>query len=481
MTKRIAYLPKSGKVALAARFAIFLLIAAAVSFTGIIPRKQLLVAQKPIGAARLISYEPLLAIEGEMCEWVPASGSTSLVAALRQEQLSARAMASRASDDEAQRAEVAKRKPVRMIQDPYAAFSSVAVDFTSNEVVMTDENLFGVVTYDRLANTPPRASMTEPKRRIAGEKTKLEYQCGLYIDPKSGDIYAVNNDTVDTLVIFSREAKGDVAPIRELETPHGTFGIAIDEGAQEMFLTVQHDSAVVVYPKLAQGKDSPIRLLQGDRTRLADPHGIALDTRNNLIYVTNHGSRHQVDPSAINLPSTGFLGFWEGKTNWPLGLNYAVPGSGDNLPASITVYPKTAKGDTPPLRVIEGPKTQFNWPSGIAVDPDRDEIFVANDVGDSILVFRASASGDVAPIRVLKGPKSLVKNPTGLFLDTKNNELWVSNFGNHTATVYKPTAEGDAPPLRVIRTAPLDVPAPMFSNPYSNAYDEKRDQILVPN
>ena len=103
----------------------------------------------------------------------------------------------------------------------------------------------------------------------------------------------MNNDTIDTLTIFSRQSRGDVPPTRELYTPHGTFGIAVDEQAEEMYLTIQHDSAVVVYKKYATKEDAPIRLLQGDRTKLADPHGIAVDTKNNLIYVTNHRSEER--------------------------------------------------------------------------------------------------------------------------------------------------------------------------------------------
>ena len=123
----------------------------------------------------------------------------------------------------------------------------------------------------------------------------------------------------------------------------------------------------------------------------------------------------------------------------------------------------------------------MDWPAGLAFHPGRNELFVANDVGDSVLVFDASASGDAAPIRVLKGPKTSIKNPSGLYLDLKNNELWVANFGNHTATVYSPTASGDTPPLRTIRSAPAGTPAPMLGNTHPVAYDTKRDQILVPN
>ena len=431
--------------------------------------------RQPTGAPQLVGYEALPAMpemNGEMCEWMPASASSMLAASFQQ------AGAGAGRSEAALRAEIRARKPVRMVRDSYAAYSSVAVDIANNEVILTDENLFQVLVYDRTANTPPTARMTEPKRMLGGEETKIEFQCGLYIDPRTGDIYAVNNDTIDTLTIFNRQARGNVPPTRELYTPHGTFGIAVDEGAQEMFLTIQHDSAVVVYKKYADKEEPPVRLIQGDRTKLADPHGVAVDTKNNLLYVTNHGSVSSRDTTA---KSEGSLGRGVGKPNWPLGQDVAIPGSGRHEPPSITVYRKDAQGDVAPVRIISGPKTMFNWPTGIAVDQDRDELFISNDNGDEILVFRASANGDVAPIRVLKGPKTQIKNPTGVFLDLTNNELWVANFGNHMATVYRRDATGDTPPLRVIRSGPADAPSPMIGNPHPVAYDTKRDEILVPN
>jgi DNA-binding beta-propeller fold protein YncE len=228
---------------------------------------------------------------------------------------------------------------------------------------------------------------------------------------------------------------------------------------------------------MAKGDEAPIRLLQGDRTLLADPVGIALDTKNDEIFISNRGAVSQFRRN----PEVSFGRRRGEKPNWPLGFDNQVPGTGRNGPSSITVYARTASGDAPPLRVIQGPKTQMNWPAGLAVDSGRGELYVANDVGDSVLVFSSSARGDVAPIRVIKGPRSLVKNPTGVFLDTENDELWVANFGNHTATVYKRTASGDMPPLRVIRSGPLDAPTPILGNPHPLAFDSKREEILVPN
>lgn len=446
----------------------------------------------PVMAERLIFSSgslPQPFEDGEMCQWEPASANSNLFAAL-EAQAPASEQAARSSD-EIRTVDFSQRKPVRKIHDSFSAFSSVAVDPANDEVVFTDENLFNILTYDRLANTPPRATMTEPKRRIGGLKTDIEFQCSLYIDPKNGDIYSVNNDTTGKLVIFSRQARGDVPPDRYINTPDGTFGIAVDEEHQELMLSVQHTSAVVTYRKMAEADEGPIRLLQGDRTQLADPHGMTFDSKNDLIFVTNHGSVNSVQASprrdgtrGQDVLRTADFRRGLGKTNWPLGYNFAIEeaiaGSGRHVPPSITVYPRTAVGDAAPLRVIQGPKTQMNWPTGLAYDPRTDEIFVANDMGDNVLVFSATANGDVAPSRVIKGPKSKIKSPTGVFLDIQHDELWVSNFGNHSATVYRSNASGDTPPLRVIRSAPEAQPTLMIGNARVS-YDTKREEILVPN
>jgi hypothetical protein len=307
--------------------------------------------------------------------------------------------------------------------------------------------------------------------------TELEFVCGVYVDPASGDVYGINNDTLNKMAVFSRRANGNAVPDRYLEVPQGTFGITVDEKSQELMLTVEDDSAVVTFRKTAKEKDSPIRILQGEHTLLANPHGIAHDSKTDRIYVTNFG--------AVNKNVHPATGPWEGTTGrgvgreiWPAGRNYSVPGTGEFRPPSINVYARTAEWDTPPLQMIQGPKTLLNWPAALAVDPERGEIFVANDTTSQILVFKADANGDVAPIRILAGPRTLIKNPTGVAVDSKNQELWVTNLSNHNATVYKLSASGDTPPLRVIRGAPENVQTPTFINSRL-AFDTKRDELLV--
>src|SRR5262249_54377705 len=134
--------------------------------------------------------------------------------------------------------------------------------------------------------------------------------------------------------------------------------------------------------------------------------------------------------------------------------------------------------DTAPVRVIQGPKTQLNWPGHMALDPETGDLYVANDVGQSIIVFRGTDQGDVAPRRTLKGPKTGLSYPTGLFVDSKNKELWVSNMGNSSATVYPLNATGDAAPIRTIRSAPKNKTSLRFGKTQAVAYDSKREEIL---
>jgi DNA-binding beta-propeller fold protein YncE len=371
--------------------------------------------------------------------------------------------------------------PVRDIRDAYPAFAAVSVDMERNEVIVTDENLFQVLVYDRTENTPAGTPFSKPKRIISGEDTNIEFQSGVYVDQKTGDIYAANNDTRDTLVVFKHGAEGNVKPIRQVETPHGTFGVVIDEVHEELFMTEQHDSALVVYKKGATQEESPIRFLQGDKTGLQDPHGIALDAKEDVLFVANYGSTHDV--AFTDKPKTGVnqADNREGKSNWPLGREFAVPGSGTINPPSITVYARTAKGNAAPLRKIQGDKTGLNWPTGLAFDPQGRELFVANDAAHEILVFDARAAGNVAPKRILKGPATKLANPTGVFADTKNRELWVANFGGHSATVYDLASSGNAAPKRVIRNAPEGTPSLMIGNPGAVGYDSTREEILVPN
>src|SRR5262249_43235226 len=163
-------------------------------------------------------------------------------------------------------------------------------------------------------NTPSTAEFTPPKRVIEGPKTDLEYNNGLYIDPKNGDIYSVASDTADNMIVFSHDSQGNVPPKRKLKTPHRNFASAVDEEKGEVSITFQYPPKVVVYRKDASGDDKPIRVLEGEHTGIYDAHGMAIDIQKKLLFVSS----------------------------WGNASNYKVPGTGKFYPPSVTVFPLDA-------------------------------------------------------------------------------------------------------------------------------------------
>jgi hypothetical protein len=319
-------------------------------------------------------------------------------------------------------------------------------------VVLVDTNTFSVKTFSRTENTPAETRASTPIRAVEGPKTKLEFNNGLYVDPKTGDVTTVAADN-DFLVTFPHGAAGDTQPSRTLKVTHRGYAIAVNEEKQEMYLSVQYPPQIAVYHKNADGTEKPIRLLMGESTRLSDSHGMTIDVKRKLLFVNNWG--HVSD--------------------------HLTAGTGRFEAPSITAYPLDADGDTPPVRVIQGSKTQLNWPAMMSVDAATGDLFVANDLGESILVFHETDHGDVAPYRVIKGSKTGLSNPMGVFVDSQNKELWVSNLGNSSATVYPLNAKGNQAPLRTIRTAPAGKVSLKFGKPSGTAYDSKREQLLVAN
>jgi DNA-binding beta-propeller fold protein YncE len=355
--------------------------------------------------------------------------------------------------------------PVRQVSDPYPVFNGIAVDPVNNVVAMSDVNKKSLLNYDRTADSS-RSGITAPRRQVFGPLTNIGFIAGVMVDPQRREMYAVNNDIEDTMVVLPYDAKGNAEPSRILSIPHQAWGLAMSRSHDQIAITVELQEAVIFYKRDARGVASPLRNIRGANTGLADPHGIFWDDRHNEIGVANHGNyRGLIKDVGAGCTATGT----------------ADPEGGAVLPSSITIYAGDAKGDVRPLRTVQGEKTQLDFPMGLSVDEEHDEFAVANNGGNSVLVFSRRASGDAAPIRVLSGDRTGINRPMGIAIDSRNDELWVSNFGDHTALVFDRQASGNSAPKRIIRTAPAGTPSPGFGNPQTVAYDGARDEILVPN
>jgi DNA-binding beta-propeller fold protein YncE len=355
--------------------------------------------------------------------------------------------------------------PIRLVTDPYPTFNGISLDPANNRVAMSDENRKSVLVYDR-ASGDKSAAVTSPLRQIIGPESQIGYIAGVMFDPAHHEIYAVNNDLDDRIVVFEDDAGGDLKPKRRLYVPHQAWGLSLNAAADQFAISVQQLSMVAFYRREASGLEAPLRIIEGPDTGLADPHGIYWDVQHHELIVANHGNSSVI---------ASYSAYDAGVSS------KARSAGGHFLPPSLNIFEDSVKGNAKPVRTIQGPHTHLNWPMGVDLDEQHDEIAVADNGDNSVVIFRRADSGDVAPVRIIRGPRTGIASPMGVAIDEKNDEIWVANYGDHTAAVYARTANGNVAPKRILRNAPEGTPTGGFGNPYAVAYDSKRDQLLVPN
>jgi DNA-binding beta-propeller fold protein YncE len=144
--------------------------------------------------------------------------------------------------------------------------------------------------------------------------------------------------------------------------------------------------------------------------------------------------------------------------------------------ASVTVYSRTASGNTAPLRTLSGLATGLNSPQGLALDLTHNELVVANPATFTVAVYARTASGDTAPLRTLSGLATGLVGPGGVAVDLTHNELVVANYGNNSVTVYSRTASDNTAPLRMLSGA-----ATGLIDPAGVALDLTNNELVVGN
>jgi DNA-binding beta-propeller fold protein YncE len=173
--------------------------------------------------------------------------------------------------------------------------------------------------------------------------------------------------TQPRIAVFARLANGDAAPTR-LITGQNTLlgrtihGLAYDPARDEIVAPNALADAVLVFRAGASGAEHPLRVIQGPHTHLVTPHAVSLDLQNREILVASLTGRR------------------------------------------INVFRGDADGDATPIRVIEGPKTELGHVVGLAVDPERNLLAVANT--HEILIFDRTDNGNVPPRARIAGPKT---------------------------------------------------------------------------
>ncbi|MGA9725823.1 MAG: NHL repeat-containing protein [Candidatus Binatus sp.] len=255
-----------------------------------------------------------------------------------------------------------------------------------------------------------------------------------------GRIY-VTNFATNTVTVYAANANGNVPPLAVIGGANTQLvnptGIALDAGGKIYVLNSEVDgkASITVYPPLETGtgilNEAPVTSIEGSKTLLEVPFGVALDSQGN-IYVANaeggRNARHE---------------------------RYG--------PGSITVYPARSNGNVAPVATISGAETGLSYPIGIALDSSRN-IYVANgDNGYSITVYQAGSNGNAAPIAVISGDNTGIYYPRGIALDSSGN-LYVSGYINgvgYSINTYPAGSNGNVSPAATIAGADTGLYAPV--------------------
>src|SRR5439155_1725758 len=155
----------------------------------------------------------------------------------------------------------------------------------------------------------------------------------------------------------------------------------------------------------------PLRTLAGAGTGLSGPLGVALDLVHDELLVANDGS----NSVTIYTRTAG------GNTAPLRTLAGAAAGRSPPRVIALALLPHeavvVAGGNTAPLRTLSGSATGLNFPAGVALDLVHDELLVANG-SPSVTVHARTASGNTAPLRTLVGASTGLSGPTFLTLST---------------------------------------------------------------
>lgn len=373
--------------------------------------------------------------------------------------------------------------PATRLED--VGLSDVFVDTVNNELVVatfaTATGVSRIMVYPRTAS-----GNVAPIRTLAGPATGLS-SFSVVVDAVNDEL-VVTNSIPSSVTVYPRTADGDIPPIRTLAGPAlAAGGTVVDTINDELVIGSGTLDSVRVYARTASGDAAPIRTLVGPATGLNAPGSVIVDTVNNELMVKNNLPLDAPSVTVYARTASGNTSPIRTLVGPDTGLTFSRamdatvgPVRGQELfvanNSSVTVYSRTASGNIAPNRTLAGPATGLANLAALVVDRTNEELVVANQDNNSVTVYSRTARSNAAPTRTLVGPTTGLSGPSVVLIDVVNNELFVANVNNNSVTVYPRTASGDAKPTRRLSGVATDLDTPL-----GLAVDTLNNELIVAN
>lgn len=298
---------------------------------------------------------------------------------------------------------------------------------TSGNVYITDFTNNSISVFGQAANCN-----CPPAQHIQGNNTGLSGPMGIALD-KAGNMY-VANFNAGTVTKYPANANGNVAPSFTIAGLNQPIGVVVD-GDGQVYVANSNVAGAGVASVQVFPAGSAVASQTITSVVLFRPGFITLDTSRD-IWVTEEAGDSVIEfPNSANgsVPPANIINGTRTMLNFPQGIAFDVSGRlyvsiniGRNGPTNaVLVFGAGAAGNIKPLNMLCGSATAITNPVGVAVNA-QGTLFVANRAVDvttgSLLEFTANNIGGgpscngPLPSGVISGAASAVADPAGVAL-----------------------------------------------------------------
>jgi DNA-binding beta-propeller fold protein YncE len=189
---------------------------------------------------------------------------------------------------------------------------------------------------------------------------------------------------------------------------------------------------------------------------VSDPYpalnGIAVDPENNVVVASDPNRKSLLLYDRLNNPAEGTQTVPMRHIIGPetyIGMTAAVIldpqrqeiyTANNDIEDTVVVMPYAANGNAKPVRVLSVPHQAW----GLALGRSSDELAVTAEIFNAVVFYRREAKGVEAPMRVIRGPKTRLADPHGIYWDDTHGEIGVASHGNFRGVVQN-TGGGCSP------------------------------------
>jgi len=243
--------------------------------------------------------------------------------------------------------------PVRQIHGQQTLLSrtvhAIAYDEVRDEILVPNQFAQAILTFRGGAT-----GEEPPVRVIHGSKTQLQEPDRLGLDAVNGEIYVPQ---YDKLLVYPREANGNVAPSRIMETEGGMGGAVAIDAVHDLVITAGSRS-IKIFEREGSGMLEPLRVIGGEKSRemINGSRNIAVYPPKGWIVLANQGINRN---PPLDYSDESFVGVW-------------------------SIYDD---GDVLPRWRIGGPFGVLKQARGVALDPKNKSLIVSDKYLNAALTF----------------------------------------------------------------------------------------------